>query len=183
MEKKKELAHSERRNKLTSKQICLGFSRLENIWAHLQLKGKRRGKIEARGEGEGDRPWKMRGYTGIKAQGTWGEGDRGPKGNAKEKWSRRHNHLPLGVWRAGRRLRGWRRMEEVYLQQLLWGIRKSINNKWRDCREAPREGPAATEEQELTPLSVNLLATAIEKYVAWIRPMHIQIISRRPDPD
>lgn len=73
-------------------------------------------------------------------------------------------------------------MEEVYLQQLLWGIRKSINTR-RDCKEPPREGPAATEEQELTPLSVNLLATAKENYVVWVHPMHIQIISRRSDPD
>lgn len=46
------------------------------------------------------------------------------------------------------------------LQQLLWGIRKSISNKWRDCRKAPREDPAATEDQFLIPLPVNLLAAA-----------------------
>lgn len=46
MKKKKELAHSERRNKLTSKQICLGFSRLEYIWAHLQLKEKEEARLK-----------------------------------------------------------------------------------------------------------------------------------------
>lgn len=157
--------------------FLIGWGRLEFVYVWREKKRKNRSE-ERGGKCKNQAP-EIKGELGMRAPGRQGEGGKDREAVGKETWSRMRDHLPLGE--ESREIKG---MEESGkgLQQLLRGIRKSISSKWRDCREAPREGPAATEEQDLIPLPVNILAAAKEK-MCGLDPTKLEIISRKCDPE
>lgn len=181
--KSQKLSSNERRKELIQgkhSQASTGWGRFELV--HGWRETKRRDWSWAGRSKGGSQAWE-KGVLGRMAshQGEVG-GCRGPKGSQRTDHGCTEARSPATpcVW-SREKIKG---MEESGRgsQQLLWGIRMSISNKWRDCREAPREGPPATRDEDLIPLPVNLLAAAKEE-MCGLNPPNERLISRKYDPE